>query len=216
MKPLRILLADDHPLSRAGVRTLVEPLPGVEVVAEAADGREALEQIETSRANLVMLDIAMPGMNGLEVLLRITEDHPGVKVIMLSAYANEEYVIRALRAGAAGYLLKNATRQEFKSALDTVREGDTHLSPEIAGRVAEYLRRNGEEPDPLAQLTRRQREVLQLVAEGLPNKAIADRLDLSVKTIEMHRTEMMRRLGIHDVAGLVRYAMRAGIVMPDQ
>lgn len=215
---IRILLADDHTLLRAGIRSLLEKMPGVEVVGEAADGREALNLVKTHLPNVVLMDIAMAGLNGLEATVRIARDYPNVHVIILSMHANEEYVLQTLRAGASGYLLKDAATAELELAVQAVARGDTYLSPAISKRVIEdYLgRTSGEKKGPLEQLTPRQREILQLVAEGKSTKEIAFILSLSIKTVETHRTQLMDRLGIHDVPGLVRYAMRMGLVPPEQ
>lgn len=215
MKSTRIILADDHAMLRAGVRALLTKIPGASVVGEAGDGREVIEQIRSTHPDVVMLDIAMPGLNGLEALDRIRREHPGVRCIILSMHANEEYVLKAMRSGAAGYLLKNSKPEELQAALESVREGETYLSPGVARHLAEYLQRNGAGDDPLAQLTPRQREILQLIAEGQSTKEMAATLDISSKTVEMHRAQLMERLEIHDVAGLVRYAIRNGLVDPE-
>jgi DNA-binding NarL/FixJ family response regulator len=217
MMPIRILLADDHALVRAGIRTLLEKIPNVEVVGEASTGREALEMVKTRLPNLVLMDIAMAELGGLEALPRITRDFAGVKVIMLSAHANEEYVIRALRNGAAGYMLKDAATAELQLAVTSVSEDKTYLSPSISRTVIDsYLARVGGQLSPLEQLTARQREILQLVAEGKSTKEIAYDLTISVKTVESHRLQLMERLNIHDVAGLVRYAVRSGLVSAER
>jgi len=213
MNPIRILLADDHALVRAGIRTLLEKIPNVEVVGEASTGRQALEMVKTRLPNLVFMDIAMAELGGLEALPRITKDFPGVRVIILSAHANEEYVIRALRGGAAGYMLKDAATTELELAITSVSEDKTYLSPSISRPVIDsYLERVGGQLSPLEQLTPRQREILQLIAEGKNTKDIASGLDVSVKTIESHRLQLMERLNIHDIPGLVRYAIRSGLV----
>ena len=213
MNPIRILLADDHALVRAGIRTLIEKIPNVEVVGEANTGRQALEMVKTRLPNLVFMDIAMAELGGLEALPRITKDFPGVRVIILSAHANEEYVIRALRGGAAGYMLKDAATTELELAITSVSEDKTYLSPSMSRPVIDsYLERVGGPLSPLEQLTPRQREILQLIAEGKNTKDIASDLDVSVKTIESHRLQLMERLNIHDIPGLVRYAIRTGLV----
>jgi DNA-binding NarL/FixJ family response regulator len=211
---LRTLLADDHSLVRAGLRSLLEEMAGVEVVGEAADGHEALRLIGELTPDVAFLDISMPGLNGLEVAARAAREHLRTRVIILSMHIDDEYVRRALLTGAAGYLLKSSDRSELEMALRAVARGETWLAPEVSSRVvAAYAR--GDEPaasGPFELLTERQREVLQFIAEGLSTKEIAHRLNLSVKTIETHRTELMERLDIHGVAGLVRYAIRVGIV----
>jgi DNA-binding NarL/FixJ family response regulator len=215
MNSVRILLADDHTLLRAGIRSLLEKMPGVEVTGEAADGREALNLVKAQLPNVVLMDIAMAGLNGLEATARIVRDFPAVKVIILSMHANEEYVLQTLRAGASGYLLKDAATAELELAIQAVARGDTYLSPAISRRVIEdYLGRTSGEKGPREQLTSRQREILQLIAEGKSTKEIAFVLSVSVKTVETHRMQLMDRLGIHDVPGLVRHAMRMGLVPP--
>lgn len=213
MNVTSVLLADDHVLVRAGIRALIEKMPMVEVVGEASTGREALELVKTKLPHLVLMDIAMTELGGLEALPRITKDFPSVKVIILSAHANEEYVIRALRSGAAGYMLKDAATAELELAIRSVDEDKTYLSPSISRTAIDsYLERVGGPLSPLEQLTPRQREILQLIAEGKNTKQIASDLDISVKTVEAHRLQLMERLNIHDIPGLVRYAIRSGLV----
>ncbi len=218
MKPISVLLADDHTLVRAGLRTLVDALPDVQVVAEASDGRAALRLIKTLRPDVVLMDIGMAGMNGLEATARAAKEFPQVRIIMLSMHTSEEYVLRALRSGATGYLLKDANPAELEIAIRAVANGETYLSPGVSKHVvAEYLRRVGAvsagvaAENPYASLTPRQRETLQLIAEGHSTKQIAQILGLSVKTVESYRAELMERLNIHDIAGLVRYAIRTGL-----
>lgn len=215
MKTIRVLLVDDHTLVRSGIRALLEAIPGVEVVAEANNGREALALIRSESPTLVLMDIAMKDMGGLETLPRITHDFPSVKVIILSAHANEEYVIRALRGNASGYLLKDAATIELELAVNSVAQGKTYLSPSISRAVIEsYLARVDRESSPLERLTVRQREILQLIAEGKNTREVASTLKISGKTVEVHRLQLMARLDIHDVPGLVRYAIRNHIVEP--
>ncbi|HID21268.1 MAG TPA: response regulator transcription factor, partial [Planctomycetaceae bacterium] len=209
MKAIRILLADDHALFRSGLRALLEKMGDVSVVAEAADGREALQQIKTVQPDIAMLDISMPGLNGLEVARQTAEDAPAVRVLILSMHSSEQYVVRALRAGAAGYLLKDADIDELERAVRAVARGQTYLDSRVAGAVAEFVRETAGESE-LDRLTPRQREILQLIAEGNSTKQIAQLLHVSVKTVETHRAQLMDRLGIYDVAGLVRFAIRAG------
>jgi len=217
MKSLRVLLVDDHALVRAGIRSLLQQLPDVTVVAEAEDGRAALELIKTQQPNLVLMDVAMPGLNGLEATEQIAKQFPAVRVIVLSMFANEEYVVHALRAGAAGYMLKNASPTELELAIKAVAQGERYLTPAVSKAVIEdYLRRVSGKAGPLERLTARQREILQLIAEGCTTKDIARRLNLSVRTVDTHRTPLMQELDIHDVAGLVRYAIRTGLVTPDR
>jgi DNA-binding NarL/FixJ family response regulator len=216
MTPLRILLADDHTLVRAGIRALLAQMPDIEVVGEAGDGREALALVKALRPDVLLMDIAMPGMSGLEAAAQVKKECPGVKVIILSMHANEEYVMQALRAGATGYLLKDAASVELDLALKAAVAGQTYLSPAISKRVIEtYVARvDGIVPPDL--LTPRQREILQLVAEGKSTKDVAFALEISVKTVETHRAQIMERLDIHDVPGLVKYAMRTGLIPPER
>jgi DNA-binding NarL/FixJ family response regulator len=213
MNATRVLLVDDHTLVRAGMRALLTNLPGVEVVGEASNGREALELARSESPNLVLMDLAMPDLGGLEVLPRIVKQFSGVKVVVLSVHANEEYVIRALRSGASGYMLKDAATVELELAIKSVARGETYLSPSIAGTVIEsYLQRVSGASSPLEQLTPRQREILKMIADGKTTREVAAALKISVKTVETHRLQLMARLDIHDVPGLVRYAVRNGIV----
>jgi DNA-binding NarL/FixJ family response regulator len=216
MPPIRVLLADDHALVRSGLRALLQTLPGIDVVAEAGNGPEALEQIETHQPDIVLMDISMPEIDGLELTARVTRDWPKVRVVVLSMHANEKYVSQALRAGAAGYLLKDACTPELEIALRAVARGETYLSPAIAKQViAGYVRHPDEDANAQGQLTPRQVEVLRLIAEGRTTKAIAQKLGISVKTVEAHRTQLMERLDIHDIAGLVRYAIRTKLLQAD-
>lgn len=212
MSALRLLVADDHALVRAGMLALLAELPGVTVVAETGDGREALRLIRERKPDIALLDISMPGLNGLEVAARVAQEHPATRVIIVSMHGDDESVRRALVGGAAGYLLKNSDRSELELALSTVARGDTWLSPSLTKRIALAYAQGA---SPFEVLTPRQREVLQLVAEGHSNKEIASRLQVALKTVEAHRTELMERLGIHGVAGLVRYAIQVGLVQPD-
>lgn len=217
MTPFTILLVDNHALVRAGIRALLERIPDVAVVGEAADGREAIALVEQQRPDLVLMDITMPVMNGLEATTRIVKDFPQTRVVMLSMHTDEEYVLQSLRAGAAGYLLKDAGRAELELAVAAVQRNETYLSPAVSQHVVgDRARPAGTGAEGrLETLTPRQREILQLVAEGHSTKEIARILDVSVKTVETHRAQLMERLDIHDVAGLVRYAIRTGIVTAD-
>ncbi len=217
MKPTRILLVDDHTLVRAGIHSLLKNIEGIEVVAEAGDGREALSLVRTHRPDVVLMDIAMPGLNGLEATARIAKKFPQVRVIILSMHVNEEYIIQALRAGAMGYMVKGADTSELEIAIKAVTRGETYLSPGVSKHVVtDYIQRISGEVTSVELLTPRQREILQLIAEGYSTKKIAQTLRISVKTVETHRMQLMERLEIHDIAGLVRYAIRVGLVKPDQ
>ncbi|HEY4128521.1 MAG TPA: response regulator transcription factor [Gammaproteobacteria bacterium] len=210
---MRILIADDHTLVRAGLTSLIARLPEMEVVAEAADGRQALRMVRDLQPDIVLMDIAMPGLNGLESAERIHGIHPKVKIIILSMHASEEYVAQALKAGASGYLLKDAATAELEMALKSVSMGQFYLSPAISRQVVDNFLRGG--PTGLDLLTPRQREILQLIAEGKGTRDIAETLHLSVKTVETHRAQLMDRLDIHDVAGLIRYALKKGLITAD-
>ena len=215
MTSMRIVLADDHTLFRAGIRALLADIAGAEVIAEAGDGHEALRLIALHRPDVAILDIAMSGLNGLEVTARLAAEHPDVHVIVLSMHAHEEYVLEALREGATGYLLKDADTVELGLALRAVMRGEVYLSPAVSRQVVTgYIQHAGGMAEEPERLSLRQRETLQLIAEGLTTQEIAYRLGISVKTVEKHRAQLMERLGIHDVAGLVRYAIRAGLVAP--
>ncbi|PSR15226.1 DNA-binding response regulator [filamentous cyanobacterium CCP3] len=210
---IKLVLADNHTLVRAGFRALVEELTGVEVVGEADNGRDVIQLAANLKPDLILMDIAMPEMNGLEATARIVHECPGVRVLILSMHANEEYVYQALRSGAMGYLLKDSGIEELDLAIRAIARGETYLSPVVSKYVVtDYVRRLEAETDPLDQLTPRQREILQLIAEGKGTKEIADLLYISTKTVETHRSQLMDRLNIHDIAGLVRYAIRINLV----
>jgi DNA-binding NarL/FixJ family response regulator len=214
---VRILLADDHTLVRAGIRSLLESVGGLEVVAESGDGREALELIIRHRPDVALLDIGMPGLSGIEVARRASQESPRTRVIILSMHADATYVRQAMRAGVAGYLLKGAAVAELPLAVQSVMRGEKYLTPRISQTIVDgFLREGRDEAGPLEGLTDRQREILQLIAEGKSTKEIARVLDLSVKTVETHRMRIMERLGIRDVPGLVRFAIRAGLVSSNE
>jgi DNA-binding NarL/FixJ family response regulator len=211
---IRILLADDHALVRAALRAILEQMSDVEVVAEVSNGREALRFIADLKPDLVLLDISMPELNGIEVVAEAGRQRRRTRAIIVSMHIDEHYVRRALAAGAAGYLVKNSDRRELEMAVRAVARGETWLTPAVAKVVAAAYAsgKKGEADGPFELLTPRQREVLQLIAEGFSTKEIAQRLSLSGKTVETHRTQLMKRLGIRGIAGLVRYAMRVGII----
>jgi len=214
---IRVLLADDHTLVRNGIRALLERMQGVLVVAEAADGREALALIEANRPNVALLDINMPGLNGIATADEVRKRFPATHVIILSIHAAGDFVSQALRAGASGYLPKDATAMELELAIRTVLSGQTYLSPRVSRELVDrFIRGASAGQSPLELLTPRQREILQLIAEGHSTKKIASLLRVSVKTVESHRALLMDRLGIHDIAGLTLFAARAGLVEPDK
>lgn len=216
MRPVRVVLCEDHTLVRAGISALLDSFPNVEVAGEASDGREGIALVKKNKPDIVLMDIAMPGLNGLQATARLKKDYPDLKVIVLSMYSNEEYVLQALRAGAAGYLLKEAATSELRLALESVINGDTYLSPAISKTVIEdYLGRVEVAKDPLDKLTPRQKEILQLIVEGNSTRKIAEILHVSAKTVETHRAQLQERLGIFDVPGLVRFAIRVGLISPD-
>lgn len=215
MHPTRIVLADDHALVRAGFLALLQSIPGVAVVGEASDGQEALRLIEETQPDVALIDISMPNLSGIEVTRQVTARWRQVKVLILSVHATQEYVLRALRAGARGYLLKTANPAELTTALETVARGESYLSPKVAQHITDFLRHAEPilaESNQLDQLTPRQRETLQLIAEGRTTREIAQQLQISVKTVESHRSQLMERLDIHDVASLVRFAIRVGLI----
>jgi DNA-binding NarL/FixJ family response regulator len=210
-----LLLADDHTLVRAGLRALVESLPEVSRVLEASDGREALTAIAEHRPAIVLMDIGMPGLNGLEAAAIVSREHPGTRTIVLSMHGTDAYVLQALRAGAAGYLLKDAAVAELPLAIRAVLRGEIYISSAVSRVVVSGFlagMAGGATAGPIDSLSARQREILQLIAEGRSAKEIAFDLKLSVKTVETHRRQVMERLQIFDVPGLVRFALRHGIV----
>lgn len=215
MNRRRVLIADDHGLVRSGIRLLLESLPGVEVVAESGNGLETVELVHRHSPDLLLLDISLPGLNGLEVLQRLRGRLDVTRIIMLSMHSGPEYVARALNAGAAGYLIKDAAFDELDHALEAVAHNRIYLSKALNPDVVERFRRGmaGGEGE-LDVLTPRQRQILQLIAEGHGTRQIGELLHVSVKTVETHRAQLMDRLDIHDVAGLVKFAIRAGLVEP--
>ena len=217
MKRIRALLADDHTLVRAGIRALLETIEHVQVVAESGDGIEALDLITRHRPDLALLDIGMPGLNGVEVARQAARVSPNTKIVILSMHEDRIHMRQAFRAGVAGYLLKGAAVTELPLAVKAVMAGETYLTPKVSRHVVQgFLREGADEADPIEGLTQRQREILQMIAEGRSMKQIAGVLDVSVKTIETHRARLMERLDIHDVAGLVHFAIRAGLVTPER
>lgn len=212
MKPTRVLLVDDHALVRAGIRALIDTLDGVEVVAEAGNGREALEQVEKFAPDLVLLDLTMPEMSGFEVLEQIVSRSPQVRVIILTMHEAREYTTRALRLGAAGFIPKSAAANELRQGIESVMRGETYTSKDTPHQVRPPILGESRAQKLLETLTPRQHEILVLIAEGQTTKEIARNLNISVKTVESHRAQLMERLDIRDVAGLVRFAIKTGLV----
>lgn len=216
MSSIRVLIVEDHAVVRAGLNALLQEMPDIEVVGGAGDGYEALELIKKHQPDIVLMDLTMPRMNGLEVLSRTAKQFPNVHVLVLSMHASEEYVWQALQSGADGYLLKDAGALELEFAIRAIAGGASYLSPAVSKQVTAYIRRVGGTSNSLEQLTPRQREILQLIAEGKTTQNIAQQLKVSTKTIETHRAQLMDRLDIHDVPSLVRYSIRMGLVTADR
>jgi DNA-binding NarL/FixJ family response regulator len=219
MPKARVLLVDDHVVVRQGLKALFADEPDIEVVGEADNGREAIDCLTEVKPNVVLMDISMPGLNGIEATRQIQQRYPHINVVVLSMHANEEYVFQVLQAGAAGYVLKQSDSLEVLTAIRAAVAGGSFLSPPISRTVIEdYLRRaEARHHDPVEeQLTTREREVLQLLAEGLPNRDIAAELSISIKTVETHRSNMMNKLKVSNKTELVKYALRKGWAMLDQ
>jgi len=214
---IRVVLADDHHLVRGGLRALIERTPGIDVLGEAADGEQALRLVQGLEPDVLVIDIAMPRMDGLQALAQIQGFDLATRVIILSMYADRALVRQALRAGAKGYLLKRSVVEELVLAIRAASRGETYLSPEVSGAVVNgFLSGAGTEEGGAGALTPREREVLQLIVEGRTNKAIASVLQISVKTVEKHRANVMQKLNVHDLAGLVRVALQKRLVFVDE
>lgn len=215
MNPVRILLADDHTVMRCGLRVLLERHPGFVVVAEAGDGREAVERAEAQSPDVAVIDIAMPNLNGIEAARQINAKCPNVAIIILSMHSDESYVLRALKAGARGYLLKDAPEPDLIRAIEAVHDGKAYFSPAISKMLVEdymrQLQQRGAE-DSYELLTSREREVLQLLAEGKSNKEAANALRLSLHTVETHRSNILEKLNLHGTPELILYAVRKGVI----
>ena len=215
MKLIRILLADDHTVMRRGLRLLLESQPGFSVVAEAGDGRQAVEQAEATKPDVAVVDIAMPNLSGIEAAQRIATVLPQTAIVILSMHSDESYVLRALKVGAKGYLLKDSAEGDLIDAINAVHQGKTFFSPEISKMLVEdyvrEIRTRGSE-DSYDLLTAREREVLQLLAERKSNKEIALALNLSIYTIETHRRNLQEKLNLHSLADLILYSVRKGVI----
>ena len=212
MNPTRVLLVDDHVLVRAGIRVLVDMIEGVEVVGEAGNGSEALRLTEELQPDLVLLDITMPGLSGFSTLEQIASQFPKVRVVMLTMHEAREYAMQALSGGAAGFIPKSAASTELRQAIETVMGGKTYLSHETALENRPATAKAAQEQEILGRLTPRQRQILILIAEGKSTKEIAGSLNISGKTVESHRAQLSERLDIHDVAGLVRFAIKTNLI----
>jgi two-component system response regulator NreC len=218
MSKIRVLLADDHTIVRKGIRSLLDGEPNIEVVGEAEDGREAVDKVEQLTPDIVLMDITMPRLNGLEATRQIKKLFPQVNVLVLTMYTNEEYIFQLLQAGASGYLVKQSAPGELVSAIYAVHRGDSFLSPAISKTIIdEYLRQNEDtsHEDSYNALTLREREVLQLITEGCSNREVAEKLHISIKTVGVHRVNLMEKLNIHNTTELVKYALRKGIISLD-
>src|SRR4051794_28764861 len=215
MSPIRILLADDHTVMRSGLRVLLERQPGFQVIGEAGDGRQAIELAETHAPNVAVIDIAMPNLNGIEATRQITAKYPGIAVVILSMHSDESYVLRALKSGARGYLLKDSPEADLINAIRAVHDGKAFFSPAISKMLVEdymrQLQQRGAE-DSYELLTSREREVLQLLAEGKSNKEAATALGLSLHTVETHRSNILEKLNLHGTPELILYAVRKGVI----
>ena len=216
MGKFKVLLADDHTLFRAGLRSLMELEDDIQVVGEAENGRLAVELTRMLRPEIVVMDIAMPLLNGLEATRQILHEMPDTKILILSGYSNNDYIDRVIDAGACGYLVKQSSPGAMIKAIREIRKGNKIYSPSISNHVRERYKRKTSDGKPVkvqgADLTSRETEVLQLIAEGQANKQIADELDISIKTVEKHRHRLKHKLKINDTAGLTRYAITAGII----
>jgi len=215
-KKQRILIVDDHTLLRAGLRALLAQDPGIEIVGEASDGRDAVRAVGQLTPNLVLMDLTMPGMNGIEAVTEIKRRYPDVRVLVMTLHKTEDFIHASLKAGADGYILKDATHDELRVAIRSVLQGKTYLSMAVSGKVVSGYLGGGKSASGSSvfdTLTHREREILKLVAEGNPNKVMAEFLSLSVKTVEKHRSNLMAKLGVHNAAGLTAFAMEKGLLV---
>ncbi len=218
MEKIKVLLAEDHTIVRKGIRSLLAEASHIEVVGEAENGREAVEKVESLQPDIVLMDITMPHLNGLEATRQIVKQFPDVKVLILTMYTNEAYIFQVLQAGAGGYLVKQSAPAELLSAIEAVYRGDTFLSPAISRKIVDQYLEHGQGTAVRSRfddLTSREREILQLITEGYSNKDIAEKLFISVKTVGVHRNNLMEKLDIHNTTELVKYALRKGIITLD-
>ncbi len=216
---IRVLIADDHTIVREGLRSLLEQSEAIEVVGEAEDGRDAIAKTEELQPDVVVMDIAMPGLNGLEATREIRKRFPQTRVLTLTMHRDPQYVFRLLQAGASGYLLKDSAKEALLAAIEAVQRGETFLSPEVSRQVIDAYIQRGEDAAtatvPFDTLTTREREVLQLIAEGYTSRQIAGQLAISVKTVNNHRARIMDKLNIRDIAGLTRFAVQNGLIQAE-
>ncbi len=214
-KKIKVLLVDDHPVVRKGLWSCLGNRENLKIVGEAADGEEALQKVRELAPDVVLMDINMPRMDGLAVAEALRRDEPKVKVLILSMYSNRDYVLRIIRAGAGGYVLKDAPPDDLARAIEAVHRGEAFFSPPVA-RIALSQVSGGDKTGPLAKITSRERDVLVLIAEGRSNKQVATRLGIGVRTIETHRERIMQKLNIHSVAGLTKFALANGLISLDE
>jgi two-component system response regulator NreC len=212
----RIVIAEDHTILREGLRALLSSVPHLHVIGEAENGRDAIQCVETMEPDLILMDLSMPKMSGMDAIREIKRRSPGIKVLVLTVHKTDEYILASLEAGADGYVLKDATKNELMSAIATVLKGKRYLSPEVSGKVIDgYLegKRSIKVKSVWDVITPREREILKLVAEGYKNKEIADYLCISVKTVDKHRTNLMKKLDLHSVSALTAFAIEKGLVV---
>ncbi len=214
---IKILIVDDHNVVRSGIAALLNNQPDIEVVGEASDGLDAIEKVKKLQPNIVLIDISMPGLNGIDATYRIRKNEEGIKVLILTQYDNEEYIKRALQCGASGYLLKNSLATDLLHAIRSVHAGDLFFTPSVSKIIIDSFVKQPTQEVKLkeVELTPREREILQLIAEGNTNHSIADKLFISIRTVEFHRANIIEKLNAHDVASLVKYAIQKGLVKVD-
>ncbi len=212
MDKVKVLIVDDHAVLRDGLRAMLGVYDEIEIVGEASEGREAIQKVQESAPDVILMDLVMPGMDGLEATRRILKKMPKAKVLFLTQYETKEYLLSAIKAGAAGYIPKRALSSELLTAIHTVHKGDSFLYPSAAATLIEGYRQRTEETEPYDQLTAREREILKLIAEGNTSRKVADMLNISYRTVNGHRTKIMNKLNIHKSTELIKYAMRKGLL----